>query len=511
LDKKGQNQSERGMTRFQPDPDAFPDGFFNFSHGLRAQYPGLKNILVWHAMLGYWGAIAPDGELAQKFKTVQVGGRTCIAGDDVERFYEEFYRYLSYQGIHGVKNDAQNALDDLPTASARRSMILSYAAAWQLASSRWLRQSRIACGAQHPANMYSTMLRPGGVRTVLRNSDDFFPGVDASHAWHVFANAHNAHLTARLHALPDWDMFQTRHAWSRYHAAARCLSGGPVYVTDSPGEHDAAVLSEVVAPASVPRVDRLDPTSPVLRPERCARAARPWVPFAAAASLLRIDAYHGGSGADGVSFLGLFNVCQHRVAEVVALDAFPGIVAGLPYVVRSHNVSKVVGPLVSGGEDESAAPAAFVDLDMRGVEVLTACPVLEVRAQAAGVRKIANLGLLGLWTGAAAIHDTRVEDAVATALEAAEEKEEAAAAAASAIGRARITARITALGRWGLWVENLGELDVDADMMAVIGGMPVERECVSVEGDVLIIDLAKAWGERAPGWKNEVDIEVLIR
>jgi hypothetical protein len=145
---------------------------------------------------------------------------------------------------------------------------------------------------------------------------------------------------------------------------------------------------------------------------------------------------------------------------------------------------------------------------MRGVEVLTACPVREVRAQVAGARKVANLGLLGLWTGAAAIHDTRVEDAVGADAAAAASAE---GASASAIGRARITARLRALGRWGLWVERLGELDVDADLMAVLAGVPVERECVTVEGNVLVIDLAKAWGERAPGWKNEVDLEVLIR
>jgi hypothetical protein len=80
------------MTRFQPDPEAFPSGFFKFGNDLKYKYEGLKNIMVWHAMLGYWGAISPDGELAQKFKTVKIGNRTCIAGEDVERFYEQFYR-----------------------------------------------------------------------------------------------------------------------------------------------------------------------------------------------------------------------------------------------------------------------------------------------------------------------------------------------------------------------------------------------------------------------------------
>jgi raffinose synthase len=62
---------------------------------------------------------------------------------------------------------------------------------------------------------------------------------------------------------PDWDMFQSAHAWGAFHAAARALSGGPVYVSDKPGEHDFALLRKLVcSDGSVPRCD--EPGRPTL-------------------------------------------------------------------------------------------------------------------------------------------------------------------------------------------------------------------------------------------------------
>lgn len=45
---------------------------------------------------------------------------------------------------------------------------------------------------------------------------------------------------------PDWDMFQSAHPMAAFHAAARAISGGPVYVSDRPGEHDFGLLRKLV-------------------------------------------------------------------------------------------------------------------------------------------------------------------------------------------------------------------------------------------------------------------------
>ena len=53
---------------------------------------------------------------------------------------------------------------------------------------------------------------------------------------------------------PDWDMFQTTHPAAYFHAASRAISGGPIYVSDKPGEHDFALLKQIVFPnGAIPR------------------------------------------------------------------------------------------------------------------------------------------------------------------------------------------------------------------------------------------------------------------
>ncbi|KAG5183354.1 raffinose synthase or seed imbibition protein Sip1-domain-containing protein, partial [Tribonema minus] len=95
-------------------------------------------------------------------------------------------------------------------------------------------------------------------RPIVRGSDDFYPRDPASHGTHIYANAFNALLLAHCGTLQDWDMFQTSlGAVGAMHAAARAISGGPVYISDRPGEHDAALIRKMVLEdGSVPRARR---------------------------------------------------------------------------------------------------------------------------------------------------------------------------------------------------------------------------------------------------------------
>jgi raffinose synthase len=47
---------------------------------------------------------------------------------------------------------------------------------------------------------------------------------------------------------PDWDMFHSLHPAAEYHASARAISGGPVYVNDKPENHDFDLLKKMVLP-----------------------------------------------------------------------------------------------------------------------------------------------------------------------------------------------------------------------------------------------------------------------
>jgi hypothetical protein len=40
-------------------------------------------------------------------------------------------------------------------------------------------------------------------------------------------------------------MFQTVYNYSDFHAAARCVSGGPIYINDVPGKHNLALVNQM--------------------------------------------------------------------------------------------------------------------------------------------------------------------------------------------------------------------------------------------------------------------------
>lgn len=275
VDNRGHGQFQRGMNRFQANSDGFPDGLKSAVSLIREKYPNIQNIAVWHALLGYWGGISPNGEIASKYKTVEavredpeprnlpVGGKmTVIAKEDVFRFYEDFYRFLADAGVDGVKTDAQSMVDTWVSASVRRELIATYLDAWAMHSRQHFGNKSISCMSQIPQNLYRCYV-PGSWsnKTVMRNSDDFFPEVRASQPLHVWANAHNSLLTQHLNVVPDWDMFQTVGEYAGFHAAARCMSGGPIYITDLPGQHDIDLIKQLTGTTPDGKTTILRPTS----------------------------------------------------------------------------------------------------------------------------------------------------------------------------------------------------------------------------------------------------------
>lgn len=82
---------------------------------------------------------------------------------------------------------------------------------------------------------------------VVRASDDFYPREPVSHTIHIAAVAYNSIFLGEI-MQPDWDMFHSLHPAAEYHASARAISGGPIYVSDAPGKHNFDLLKKVVLP-----------------------------------------------------------------------------------------------------------------------------------------------------------------------------------------------------------------------------------------------------------------------
>lgn len=106
------------------------------------------------------------------------------------------------------------------------------------------------------------------LRPVVRGSDDYWPGDPASHGPHLYSNALSSLVFSSI-GLHDWDMFQTTgdgrrsslfsssSSSSSMHAASRAISGGPVYVSDTPDKHDGVLLRKLAfRDGSIPRCIR---------------------------------------------------------------------------------------------------------------------------------------------------------------------------------------------------------------------------------------------------------------
>ncbi|KLU87858.1 seed imbibition protein [Magnaporthiopsis poae ATCC 64411] len=393
LDFAGESNFQHRWTAFEANKENFPDGLKALTSEIRRRFPFIQNIAVWHGIFGYWGGMATTGDVARAYamRTVKrregiwLGGgeMTTVDGPDAHSLFDDFYRFLAASGVNAVKTDTQSFLDYPEHAEDRSVLTASYQTAWRSALVRHFDGKAIACMAQIPQNI-PEFLRDDRPALMMRNSDDFFPDDPGSHTWHVFSNAHVALLSMHLNVLPDWDMFQTVHHFSRFHAAARCLSGGPIYITDRPGQHDGSLIGEMTA-------NTPDGRLVILRPEVIGRTAEMYLQHTDA-RLLRIQARHGQA-----SMLGIFNVGSVALTEFVFLRDFlssPDADPSTTFIIHRHGSASFTGPYTLAAND----PVAELTVVERGVEILTAHVVRKV-----GEMSLAVLGLLGKMSGAAAV------------------------------------------------------------------------------------------------------------
>ncbi|KAK3987768.1 putative galactinol--sucrose galactosyltransferase 6 [Cladorrhinum sp. PSN332] len=493
IDYKGESQFQHGWNDFEAEPKTFPSGLKSMIRNIRSKHRNIQHIAVWHALLGYWGGISPSGALSGRYKTIQVtrenverrhlplGGKiTVIAASDVKKFYDDFYRFLSDSGIDGVKTDAQFMIDLWESATARRELTNAYLDAWTIASLRHFSSKVISCMSQTPQILFYAQMPRNKPAVVVRNSDDFFPEVPESHPWHVWANAHNALFTQHLNILPDWDMFQTAHDYSGFHAAARCVSGGPIYVTDVPGKHDIELIRQMTG--VTPRGKTV-----IFRPSVLGRTLDQYVTYHDLA-LLKIGAYHGRA-ATGTGIVGVFNVSTRGLTDLIPLERFPGVMESGRYIVRSHVTGKITPPLRVG------EPASLITLSLNrgGCDVLAAYPVTKFVSKTRGDIVVASLGLVEKMTGCAAVLNTKF--------------------AVLENGRMLVDTTLKALGVLGVYISVLPDLSIMDEFMVTIQGSPLPPHTVSVnekDDHVLDVDIETAWEEMGleSGWANEVEVKV---
>ncbi|KAJ5778180.1 hypothetical protein N7520_001426 [Penicillium odoratum] len=507
LDNEGESQFKRRWKHFEANRKAFPRGLKQTVETIRRTHSNIQHVAVWHALLGYWGGICPNGDLAKKYKTKEVKVKDPAAGgpiahdiadgkilaidpEEIQRFYDDFYSYLTSVGVDSVKTDAQFFLDLLDDPADRKSFMTSYQDAWSVASLKHFSTRAISCMSLIPQMIFHSQLPNNKPTIALRNSDDFFPEIPTSHPWHVFCNAHNALFTRYLNALPDWDMFQTSHPYASFHAAARCVSGGPVYITDEPGKHDLELLNQMTAPT-------VQGGTVILRPSIIGRTIDIYHDYNEG-HVLRVGSYTGWAKT-GSGVLGLFNIHPREASCMISLLDFPGIHedSNGQYIVRAHTSGKVTQRMQPLAQDSTVS----VVLQERAWEILTAYPTQSFTIKgsnrsAESPTNVAVLGLLGKMTGAAAVINSDifiVEN-----------------------GRLRIDVHLKALGTLGIYLSDLKDRNIGQNFMVMILGQPVPKKTVWKEGGedsrVLAIDVLAAWKTMKldSGWSNEAFVQIFV-
>ncbi|KAL8891553.1 MAG: hypothetical protein Q9215_001417 [Flavoplaca cf. flavocitrina] len=497
LDNQGQSQFQRGWTDFEANKEGFPNGLKHTATTIRDKHPNVQHIAVWHALLGYWGAVSPTGNIAKNYRTRKVskskglteGIMTVVDEEDVPRMYDDFYKFLLASGIDSVKTDAQFFLDVMDDADDRRDLIKTYQDAWTIASLRYFSIKAISCMSQIPQILFHSQLATNKPRLMVRNSDDFFPDVPSSHPFHIFTNALTSLLTSHLNVLPDWDMFQTSHPYSSFHGAARCISGGPIYVTDTPGQHSLPLIHSMTAPT-------IRSTTRILRPNTIGKCieAGVYVPYESL-RFLKIGTYHTGSSTSyGVSILGIFNLSEQALTELIPLRNFDGVKPERQYIIRAHPSGEISPPMSL----DSEFPVVELALDTKGWNILTAYPLYSVPNNAEERTDVAVLGLVGKMTGAAAVVGSpRFER--------------------RDIGGLKVHVVVKALGVLGIYISTLPpSSNLHEHTMVLIHNQPVPAHTVTVadgNAKVLEIDVETAWMEMGlqAGWGNEVEIKIIVK
>jgi len=268
---QGSSADGRRLSSYEADKQKFPEGLGEAITMLKEDY-ALDKVLVWQALWGKFRGIdkmsfpnnstevsflppprmdyllnnkntenpAYEATVGPRFYPGFVGTNIYIP-EDFSAYYNEYYSYLRKQGADGVKIDAMTWIETTGNNRGGRVKVLNdFMDGVQSAINVHLNNEMINCSSCSNDYLFNTL-----TANVTRSSGDFFPDKPETHGFHVFTNAHTSFWMGEI-VLPDWDMFQSGHKSGDFHAAARAISGGPVYTTETIGSEDKTVLDKLM-------------------------------------------------------------------------------------------------------------------------------------------------------------------------------------------------------------------------------------------------------------------------
>lgn len=265
------------LNAYTPNKEKFPNGFKSLNSKLKSEH-GLKHVGIWHAYDGYWNGINPNSEIGKKYESelfswsqremVQDANSKIISyhfikpdSELLPAFYENWHKYFSEQGFTFVKVDNQlvserMCVNNFPIYDLAEKMHQAlYPSVF-----KYFDGGIINC-----MDMTNDAFYNFGKSAVARCVEDYFPEEDGGVGYELERGGAAAHVLMALYnslyfsqmAYTDFDMFESHNTYGEYHAAARAISGGPVYVTDTPGKQNFEVLWPLInADGTIIRADQ---------------------------------------------------------------------------------------------------------------------------------------------------------------------------------------------------------------------------------------------------------------
>jgi raffinose synthase len=251
------------LNSLLPDPKKFPKGFKSMNDRLKSEC-GIREMGLWHAFNGYWNGINPESKLGQYYKDEMFSWSqkpNPTDHDSVKRvtyhfikpesdslatFYSNWHQMMREQGFTFLKVDNQlvverMAVDNYPIFDLSEKMHQAlYTSIFDQFDG-----AVINC-----MNMTADAYLNFDKSSVARAVEDYFPAYEGGVGYKLEKGNAAAHLLMGFYnslyfqqmVYPDFDMFESHNPDAVFHAVARAINNGPVYVTDKPGQQNFDVL-----------------------------------------------------------------------------------------------------------------------------------------------------------------------------------------------------------------------------------------------------------------------------
>ncbi|XP_027358487.1 probable galactinol--sucrose galactosyltransferase 5 [Abrus precatorius] len=248
-------------------------GMKGFVRELKEGFETVEYVYVWHALCGYWGGVRPGvkgmAESVVEMPKLSKGlegtmedlavdkivnnGVGLVPPEMVEHMYEGIHKHLEDAGIDGVKVDVIHLLELVcEKYGGRVDLAKAYYKALTASVRKHFKGNGVIASMEHCNDF---MLLGTEAISLGRVGDDFWctdPYGDPNGTFwlqgcHMVHCAYNS-LWMGNFIHPDWDMFQSTHPCAAFHAASRAISGGPIYISDTVGNHNFELLKTLVLP-----------------------------------------------------------------------------------------------------------------------------------------------------------------------------------------------------------------------------------------------------------------------